>query len=312
MTSFTWHTLASRCDDTRSGALDKLQLLGERFEKSYGKRIVYATAKFMLKFIQHESFRKIAETDVKTLLDFYIDQMQKSIAHERVESLAANSQLRSIMVEIVRRHYQLPCTLRTRINKCKHIQDVAQKSDPILLIGDDDLVSLELKRHGFTDVTVLDIDRKLLKYIESETGYKCIEHDLRQTIPHKLTRPYRVVSTDPPNEVSWIKLFMRRSAQITAKSPQSYFLLYTNPLSLYPSGVESLQRFFDNEKFKIEKHTYGENAYKMPVILKACLYVAIQSARIVTWSSDIAWNSQFVLKYFSSDTLLLKRDHESK
>ncbi len=98
----------------------------------------------------------------------------------------------------------------------------------ILCLGDDDLVSISL---GFllkkllkgsndysTEITVVDIDKRFLRYIndiaiEKKLPIKCIYTDLRMPLPCDLKNQYDCVFTDPPYTIEGMDLFLSRGIE---------------------------------------------------------------------------------------------------
>lgn len=124
---------------------------------------------------------------------------------------------------------QSKCTPETSLRRAvlclKHYALIGKK---ILLIGDDDLVSVSigllLQRlfpsgdHSTTRVDVLDIDERFLRYIEAiaeEHGLpiQCRQVDFREPLPENLHGQYDCFFTDPPYTLQGMGLFVSRGIQ---------------------------------------------------------------------------------------------------
>ena len=127
---------------------------------------------------------------------------------------------------------QSHCTVATKINRVLRLHAAhALAGQRILLLGDDDLVSLAIA--GFASwsghpetirrLAVVDTDPDVLSWIGKEasrTGVRVdlIEHDLRRPLPASVAGGFDVVMTDPPYTVAGAELFLSRA--VTALAPQ--------------------------------------------------------------------------------------------
>lgn len=99
----------------------------------------------------------------------------------------------------------------------------------IILIGDDDLVSLALALTGLPKrIVVLDLDERLLEFIAKradENGFpvETIKYDVRERLPAKLRGSFDVFLTDPVETLPGIKLFLARGAASLRPDGSAYF-----------------------------------------------------------------------------------------
>jgi S-adenosylmethionine decarboxylase proenzyme len=91
----------------------------------------------------------------------------------------------------------------------------------IIFLGDDDNISLAVGLTGLAkEITVLDIDNRVLKYIKEKVdefslqNFDIIYHDLREPCPKEITNKYDVVVMDPPYTVQGLRLFLKRASQV--------------------------------------------------------------------------------------------------
>ena len=104
----------------------------------------------------------------------------------------------------------------------------AMEGREILVLGDDDLVSLALGLLGRTligdgtapvhRVTVIDIDVRLLEFISESSAregldIECLQHDLRHPLPGSYTETFDTFTTDPPYTAAGFELFVSRAIQ---------------------------------------------------------------------------------------------------
>jgi predicted methyltransferase len=128
---------------------------------------------------------------------------------------------------------QTHCTVGTKIARVLALHESgALAGTRILLLGDDDLVSVAVAR--FTDLheatspagqvrqlTVVDTDQDVLDCIAAQTAdsgldLRLVRHDLRQPLPADLVGAFDVACTDPPYTVAGAELFLSRAVAALA------------------------------------------------------------------------------------------------
>jgi N4-bis(aminopropyl)spermidine synthase len=127
---------------------------------------------------------------------------------------------------------QTHCTVETKLARVLRLhQSRALAGQRILLLGDDDLISVAIARFAaltgsaaaIRRLVVVDTDADVLRWIDQQvagtgTAVETVEHDLRQPLPSSLTGTFDVVLTDPPYTVAGAELFLSRA--VTALAPQ--------------------------------------------------------------------------------------------
>ena len=128
---------------------------------------------------------------------------------------------------------QTHCTVGTKIARVLAMHEAgALAGTRILLLGDDDLVSVAIAR--FTglheaaslagrvrQLTVVDTDQDVLDCIAAQTAgsgldIRLVRHDLRQPLPADLVGGFDVACTDPPYTVAGAELFLSRAGAALA------------------------------------------------------------------------------------------------
>jgi len=128
---------------------------------------------------------------------------------------------------------QTHCTVDTKLGRVLRLHQArALAGQRILLLGDDDLISVAIAR--FADLTgsaplirrlmVVDTDADILRWISQQvagtgTVVETLEHDLRQPLPPSLANAFDVVLTDPPYTVAGAELFLSRALAALAPEP---------------------------------------------------------------------------------------------
>ncbi|MFI1705766.1 GNAT family N-acetyltransferase [Streptomyces griseoruber] len=121
---------------------------------------------------------------------------------------------------------QSHCTAETKVRRVLALLTAgALPGGSLLLVGDDDLVSLAVAVVGdvlggpiVERVTVVDISAEILDYIQKVAGglgtrVETVRHDLRQPLPEHLHGQHDVAMTDPPYTPEGARLFLSRAVE---------------------------------------------------------------------------------------------------
>ncbi|MDR6973957.1 putative methyltransferase/ribosomal protein S18 acetylase RimI-like enzyme/DNA-directed RNA polymerase subunit RPC12/RpoP [Streptomyces sp. 3330] len=121
---------------------------------------------------------------------------------------------------------QSHCTAETKVRRVLALLTAgALPGGSLLLIGDDDLVSLAVAVVGdvlggpiVEKVTVVDISPEILDYIQKVsaglgTRIETVRHDLRLPLPAELHEQHDVAMTDPPYTPEGARLFLSRAVE---------------------------------------------------------------------------------------------------
>ena len=119
-----------------------------------------------------------------------------------------------------REYDQFTATLETTARRASLLHFFADlQGKNILFLGDDDFTSVAaagLKKAR--NITVVDIDKRILKAIKDISGQQnfeieTIKYDARKSLPQALTARFDIVFTDPPYTPEGIKLFVSRGIE---------------------------------------------------------------------------------------------------
>ncbi|MEU8466410.1 GNAT family N-acetyltransferase [Streptomyces sp. NPDC029006] len=135
---------------------------------------------------------------------------------------------------------QSKCTPETKVRRVLALLSAGTlPGGSLLLIGDDDLISLAVAVVGdvlgaplVDQVTVVDISPDILGYIERVsadlgTRVETVQHDLRNPLPEGLHRQFDVAMTDPPYTPEGARLFLSRAVEGLRQGPaHSIFLSF--------------------------------------------------------------------------------------
>lgn len=128
---------------------------------------------------------------------------------------------------------QTHCTVATKLHRVLLMHEAgALDGKDILLLGDDDLISIAIARFAVATgtaarlktVTVIDTDPAVLGWIEQQTSgsgvtVRLVERDLRESLPPDLTESFDVACTDPPYTVAGATLFLSRAVSALRRQP---------------------------------------------------------------------------------------------
>jgi predicted methyltransferase len=114
---------------------------------------------------------------------------------------------------------QTHCTVATKVHRVLKLHETgALEGKDIVLIGDDDLISVAITRFAALTgikpgtVAVVDADAAVLGWIAARApGVSLAEHDLRRPLPASLAGAFDVACTDPPYTVPGAELFLSRA-----------------------------------------------------------------------------------------------------
>lgn len=126
---------------------------------------------------------------------------------------------------------QSHCTVATKLRRVLFLHKAgALAGKRVLLLGDDDLMSIAIERvarcYGFVDsireMAVVDVDPAVVAFCRARlpaAGFPVTfyEHDLREALPDRLRDGFDTVFTDPPFTPEGAELFLSRAA--TALAP---------------------------------------------------------------------------------------------
>jgi N4-bis(aminopropyl)spermidine synthase len=167
---------------------------------------------------------------------------------------------------------QCHCTARTKLRRVLALHGAgALGGRRILLLGDDDLISVALarfvrelgSRDTIRELAVVDVDERLLAFIGEETGAtdyptRLIRCDLRDPLPASLAGCFDTIVTDPPYTAEGAALFLSRAVEATAGPGADVFLSFG---SRRPGAQSELQRTIVRMGLEIRSLTRDFNDY---------------------------------------------------
>jgi predicted methyltransferase len=121
---------------------------------------------------------------------------------------------------------QSHCTVATKLRRVLLLHDVgALTGRRIMLLGDDDLMSVAIDRVGrrigfaesIKELVIVDVDPAVLEFCRARLRgapfpVSLFHHDLREPLPKKFERRFDTIFTDPPYTPTGAELFLSRAA----------------------------------------------------------------------------------------------------
>lgn len=144
------------------------------------------------------------------------------------------------------RYEQQFCIPRTTQLRAEMMIKKLKPGSRVLVLGDDDLVSLALVELGDQlQVDVLELDADLVGFLKEKGGdrFTVLEHNLRNGVPDSMKDCYDAVTTDPPYADDGMRFFLECARTSLKKKPESRLFLTT-----FPGLLESPDKFWSDLK----------------------------------------------------------------
>ena len=168
---------------------------------------------------------------------------------------------------------QTHCTVPTKLGRVLWLNAAhALAGQRILLLGDDDLISVAIARFAawsgnpgmIRRLAVADADADVLSWIGRQvagTGVavELVRHDLRQPLPPALTGSFDVTMTDPPYTVAGAELFLSRAVSGLAPQPGRHLLFSFG--ARRPDETLAVQRIMAQMGLVLRSLAAGFNEY---------------------------------------------------
>jgi N4-bis(aminopropyl)spermidine synthase len=168
---------------------------------------------------------------------------------------------------------QTHCTVATKLSRVLRLHAAhALAGQRILLLGDDDLISVALAQFAawsgnpglIRRLTVIDADPDVLDWIAEQaegTGVaaELVCHDLRKALPAALAGSFDVAMTDPPYTVAGAELFLSRAVSGLAAQPGRHVFFSFG--ARRPDETLAVQRIMVEMGLVLRSATPGFNTY---------------------------------------------------
>ncbi len=177
---------------------------------------------------------------------------------------------------------QCPATTTTIISRMRLL---GQRPSHILLLGDDDLLSLALSATGARkEIAAIDLDERILQLIESNStrgSIDLLKHDLRDAMPSSHRGSFDEVFTDPPYTLAGQLLFVHRALVALRPVGPADLYLCASRTYLTVHELDVVSSFLSHAGFELEEAYSDFNCYKAPPDVRKDLKA--KGYRSVTW-----------------------------
>lgn len=301
----SWQELARSAvslDPELSQLVDAIKQRGPNWRYALARGIVHT-------LLRDDCYEKMLRYSWSEVIDFTADHIARNKlleldaghhqlpdCHERTDS------------QFFRAYDQMPCTQATALRRVAKAQEMISREQPVLLLGDDDMVSIELAAAGFGRVTAVDIDPKILTDLKKAAArrgvsVRLVQHDLSQPVPATLKDDYALVMFDPAYSLASVEMFLRAGLDATSRRAGTRFFISVHLMSLFDQGSTAVNRLFSDEGLDILEFHQGFNVYPNPGRLKSLIHlvnrfvIGLKSAAMDGWS----------LPYLLSDAIILRK-----
>jgi predicted methyltransferase/L-amino acid N-acyltransferase YncA len=165
---------------------------------------------------------------------------------------------------------QSHCTVETKLRRIALLRELdILPAESVLILGDDDLMSLSLLAAGAAlgrplarRIAVVDVSPELLDFIGSELDGATVElhrHDLREPLPESLRGRFDVAMTDPPYTTEGARLFLSRVVEGLRPGPGHSVAFSFGPKG--PDDALEVQRVLTELGLAVQATYRGFNEY---------------------------------------------------
>ena len=179
------------------------------------------------------------------LVDFAFDHTRAFLTHDLQREEGVDLDLVELFSQrpaMKLRYEQQYCTPYTTQRRVARMRQNLKPGARVLVLGDDDLVSLALVRASQDyQVDVLELDPDLVAFLKDKGGDRLtvLEHNLRHGVPDSMRAAYDVVTTDPPYAAHGMRFFLECAADSLKPGPDSRLFLST-----FPGLIESPEKLW--------------------------------------------------------------------
>lgn len=173
------------------------------------------------------------------------------------------------------------------------IRDLPALGRSVLFLGDDDLTSLLLAGAICGDVTVADVDQRVLKLVarvagDFGLGISTIAHDVRQPLPPELQQRYDSVHCDPVDDGIWLEWWLRAAVSALMPVPGARLFLSLSPRRI-GSRYVGVHRFLQERGFVLEHRERNANQYPIADVQDAFYRSGDSRIASVPWAGAVEW-----------------------
>lgn len=191
------------------------------------------------------------ESIVRMLLERAADVLAAAPEKRRNEGEESAEACFTIRTPRMRGLHQLPCTPETALRRVQLVRENWGRNEPpaVLLLGDDDLVSLRFSREVKWSVVIMDVDRDVLESIDSlsktlPARIITVHQDFRLPLPANYRQRFDVVMADPSYSQRGLEMFLRTAAAAMKRESASLLFLSADTLIVGADRVKRIAQAY--------------------------------------------------------------------
>lgn len=249
-----------------------------------------------------EGVRLVSQASFPELLTIWMDQLAHSRRAEKtVELLAPRSTIPD--GRLFRQYHQLLCTEAGLMAKLANITCRFDTNAKILLVGDDDQLSLQLVEAGFTGVSAIDIDSTLVEHLQHRVAGRAriMVHDLTKPAPERLRDNYDLIVLDPAYSPDAIQMFVDGALGFSRGTRRPALQLYCATACLTKAGVDIVQQRFRDCGYQLTSFQPGVCKYPYPWLTRTLWTVAFQVTALVSGAWRHGVGTDLLPRHVTSD-----------
>ncbi|RZA23703.1 MAG: putative methyltransferase [Proteobacteria bacterium] len=178
-----------------------------------------------------------------------------------------------------RQNFQLPCSVETRRHRADWIARRVGIHSRIVVLGDDDYLSVELCMRGFRHLEVADCDPLVLGNIKKLTRAKpcyplSFEGDFQDETFLKDRSP-DLICIDPPYNSRWARIFIRQAMRTAGRKQNVILMMMVNQKCFSDVDLQEINRELSEYGFVLKETVEGFNSYPMRGLSKFFLRMGI-------------------------------------
>lgn len=259
------------------------------------------------RFPNSSALQTLSRASFEEALQIWSDQWHKA---ERPEGTAD----RSLPVHrdflpssgFFRAHHQLLCTEDSVRRRFEKIRAGFSKNAKILIVGDDDQLSPLLVSQGFLNVTVIDIDERLIRGLSQIAGLRARVHDLTRPPGPELIKAYDLIVMDPPYSAEGIEMFWRGAWALVEKAARPRFHLYCASVCLTREGVRQTSQLLQGQGYRLTEFVPGLCRYPYSPLTNVGFRAFFAAAAVAFGRADYLAGPSLIPKAVSSDLWVLE------
>lgn len=256
---------------------------------------------------RNSTYAKLCAAGYAEMTDLFTEQIARNL---RVRDVPEERTTFSGPWSGVHRPFnQLPCSVGTLARRTALARELCEPNARVLVLGDDDRLSIALARAGFRDLTVVDIDPGVLADVDSIAKLERLPvrtrvHDLTQPPPRDLAGEYDLVCLDPMCTIEGLRFFLGSAMKLTRRD--ATILCSTHLMSLLPAGQPELRALLDELGLEVSSFHPAINVYPLSEGVQRLQRRIVRVSNLLFFREPALSRPEATVRWFVSDALVLR------